>query len=138
MSFPRFEYDDRFTELETQMFRDLFQFFDRRGDQTIDVRDLGKAMRSVGALLSDHEVKILVQKYDPRGSGFVSFVDFLSCMAEVQAKPDGEENIRNAFSVFDKYDDSQSMSLAEMKHVLSTIGDPIPEEDLEDFFKYVD
>ena len=64
MSFHKYGYDDRFTDLELKEFKDLFQFFDRKGEGTIDTRDLAKAMRTMGALVSDKDVQILAQKYD--------------------------------------------------------------------------
>ena len=52
-------------------------------------------------------------------------------MAEVQARPDGEQQIRNAFSIFDKYDENGSLQISEMKHVMQRIGDPLAEEELD-------
>ena len=52
-------------------------------------------------------------------------------MAEVQARPDGEDQIRQAFSIFDKYDQSGSLSLNELKHVLTRIGDPMKDEEID-------
>lgn len=59
-------------------------------------------------------------------------------MAEIQGKPDGEKNIRQAFSVFDKYSNQGDLNIAEMKHVLSRVGDPLAEQDLENFFAMLD
>ena len=51
-------------------------------------------MRAMGALISDSEVKVLIHKYDRESTGFISFTDFKSCMAEIQGKPDDEERIK--------------------------------------------
>ena len=59
-------------------------------------------------------------------------------MAEIQGKPDSEDRIREAFSVFDKYDEAGSLNVNEMKHVMSRLGDHIPEEDLNSFFSLLD
>ena len=60
----------------------------------MDVRELGQSMRAMGALISDSEVKVLINKYDRDSTGFISFTDFKSCMAEIQGKPDDEERIK--------------------------------------------
>ena len=60
----------------------------------MDVRELGQSMRAMGALISDSEVKVLIHKYDRENTGFISFTDFKSCMAEIQGKPDDEERIK--------------------------------------------
>ena len=42
----------------------------------MDIRDLPSAMRALGALITDAEIKVLVDKYDPDKSGFIANVDF--------------------------------------------------------------
>ena len=59
-------------------------------------------------------------------------------MAEVQGRPDGSKQIDQAFSVFDKYDQSGSLSISEMKHVLERIGDPLKDSELKQFFELID
>ena len=49
----------------------------------MDVRELGQSMRAMGALISDSEVRVLISKYDRDQTGFISFSDFKSCMAEI-------------------------------------------------------
>ena len=76
LTYPRFTYDDRFTDIEIGMFNEMFEYFDRNGNGTIDVRDLPRAMRSLGALITDAEVAMLINKYDPDRTGFITFIDF--------------------------------------------------------------
>lgn len=59
MNYPQYNYDDRFTDPELKQFREMFQYFDRNGNEQMDVRDLPRAMRAMGALITDKEVKIL-------------------------------------------------------------------------------
>ena len=104
----------------------------------MDTRDLANAMRALGALITDAEVKVLIDKYDPDKTGFIALSDFNSCMAEVQDKPDGEDKIRQAFSVFDKYDDNGSLKISEMKHIMDRIGDPLKDSEMEQFMELID
>jgi calmodulin len=69
-------------------------------------------------------VKVLLKKYDPDSTGTIDLNDFIACMAEVINKPDNEDEIRNAFSVFDK-EDNGLIPVEEMRHVLTRIGDPL-------------
>ena len=59
-------------------------------------------------------------------------------MAELQNKPDGVNNIKEAFSIFDKNDDNGSLNMNEMKHILSRIGDKCTDEELHSFFSMFD
>ena len=60
-------------------------------------------------------------------------------MAEIQGKPDGQK-------IFGKLSQcltsipikaTSDLNIAEMKHVLSRVGDPLAEQDLENFFAMV-
>ena len=104
----------------------------------MDVRDLGQAMRIMGALITDQEVSMLIKKYDPDNTGFIANTDFQCCLAEIQDKPDGEKQIRQAFSIFDKHDQEGNLQISEMKHVLERIGDSIKDSELKSFFDLVD
>lgn len=95
------------------------------------MEDLALAMRSMGTLVTNQEVAALAKKYDRDNLGVITLLDFKQCIAEVQGKPDGADQIRSAFAIFDKYDSSGSMDLVEMKHILSRIGDPLTEEEIE-------
>jgi len=53
ISYPKFNYDDRFTDIEINRFNEMFQYFDREANGTMDVRDLNTAMRAMGALITD-------------------------------------------------------------------------------------
>ena len=86
--------------------------------------DVGLAMRAMGALVSNNEVKALLRKYDPDGIGTIDLNDFIACMAEVVNKDDNPGEIKNAFSVFDK-EDNGYLPIDEMRHVLTRIGDPL-------------
>jgi len=76
-------------------------------------------------------VNLLTRKYDPDRTGFIAMTDFTSCMAEVQGRPDGERQIIDAFSVFDKSDEEGKLSIKEMKHVLERIGDTVKDTELK-------
>lgn len=67
-----FDYREKFTELEIEKFKEAFTFFDRSGDDTMKVEDIGLALRSMGALVSAKEIKLLVAKYDPDRVGKIS------------------------------------------------------------------
>ena len=58
----------QFTELEYEKFREAFKFFDRNGDGTMSTDDVGLALRAMGALVNNKEIKVLIGKYDPAKS----------------------------------------------------------------------
>lgn len=99
--------------------------------------DVGLAMRAMGALVSDNEVKTLLRKYDPDGTCTIDLNDFIGCMAEIVNKDDNPNEIKNSFSVFDK-EDNGLLPVDEMRHVLTRIGDPLSQEEITNFLNILD
>jgi len=58
-------------------------------------------------------------------------------MAEVLHKDDSEQEIRNAFGVFDK-DDTGLLPIQEMRHVFTRIGDQLTQEEVDNFVAGLD
>ena len=54
----------------------MFEFFDRTNNGTIDIRNLPKAMRSMGALITNVEIVLMIKKFDPDKTRFIKFTDF--------------------------------------------------------------
>lgn len=48
-----YAFEDKFTDLELEKFKEAFIFFDRNGDGTMKNEDLGLALRSMGALVTN-------------------------------------------------------------------------------------
>lgn len=132
-----YSFEDKFTDIELEKFKEAFIFFDRNGDGTMKAEDVGLAMRAMGALVSDGEVKSLLRKYDPDGTQTIDLNDFIACMAEVVNKEDNPSEIKNGFSVFDK-DDNGFLPTEEMRHVLTRIGDPLSQEEITNFLNILD
>src|SRR5690606_30070002 len=66
------------------------------------------------------------------GNGTIEFPEFLSMMQRRMKNTDNEEQIREAFKVFDK-NGSGYIEISELKHVLTTIGEKLtPEEVTKD------
>eukprot|EP00350_Pseudokeronopsis_sp_OXSARD2_P013376 CAMPEP_0170547044 /NCGR_PEP_ID=MMETSP0211-20121228/5400_1 /TAXON_ID=311385 /ORGANISM="Pseudokeronopsis sp., Strain OXSARD2" /LENGTH=229 /DNA_ID=CAMNT_0010851831 /DNA_START=20 /DNA_END=706 /DNA_ORIENTATION=- len=132
-----YAFEEKFTDIELEKFKEAFIFFDRDGDGTMKAEDLGLALRSMGGLVSNKEVEVLLRKYDPDRVGTIDLNDFIACMAEIINKPDNEEEIRTAFSVFDK-EDNELLSASEMGHVLTRIGDTLSQEEVTNFINILD
>ena len=88
-----YQFEDRFTDIELEKFKQAFVFFDRDGDGTMACDDVCLAMRAMGALATEKEVKNLLKKYDPDHTGTIDVNDFIACMAEVLHKDDSEQGV---------------------------------------------
>ena len=134
---------DRLTEEQISEFKEAFSLFDRESSGTIGSQELGTVMRSLGQNPTEAELKVLlklsvlsifqvlISEVTSSGDGTIDFPDFLTMMARwwigdlisdnppvfrKMADADSEEDIREAFRVFDK-DSTGFIMTAELRHV---------------------
>src|SRR5580692_3985392 len=91
------------------------------GDGTITTKELGTVMRSLGQNPTEAELQDMINEVDADGNGEIDFPEFLTMMARKMKDTDSEEEIKEAFKVFDKNGDGK-ISAAELRHVMTSIG----------------
>ncbi|KFZ63495.1 Calmodulin, striated muscle, partial [Antrostomus carolinensis] len=111
---------ERLSEEKIAEFKEAFSLFDRDGDGCITTKELGTVMRSLGQNPTEAELQDMVGEVDADGSGTIDFPEFLSLMARKMRDTDSEEEIREAFRVFDK-DGNGYISAAELRHVMTNL-----------------
>lgn len=105
-------------------FKEAFSLFDKGmyisltqdGDGSITTKELGTVMRSLGQNPTEAELQDMVNEIDADGDGTIDFPEFLTMMARKMKDTDSEEEIKEAFRVFDK-DGNGFISAAELRHV---------------------
>lgn len=70
-------------------------------------------------------------------NGEVDFDEFMKLMARKLKSVDVEEEIVEAFRVFDK-DGNGSISKEELRFAISTLGEKVKEDELDDLFRLAD
>ncbi|KAL0609776.1 Calmodulin [Plecturocebus cupreus] len=92
-------------------FKEAFSLFDKDGDGTITTKELGTVMRSLGQNPTEAELQDMINEVDADGNGTIDFPEFLTMMARKMKDTDSEEEIREAFRVFDKADGTGATEL---------------------------
>ena len=112
----------------------------------ITTKELGTVMRSLGQNPSESELQDMINEVDADNNGTIDFpgmasqftslaqdayhsgnghadakTEFLTMMARKMKDTDSEEEIREAFKVFDR-DNNGFISAAELRHVMTSIG----------------
>ncbi|XP_037927631.1 calmodulin-A-like [Teleopsis dalmanni] len=115
--------------------KEAFNLFDINGDGAISTAELGIVMRSLGENPTEAEVQDLINEIDVDGSGDIGFTEFLNLMSRKFL--DHEEEVREAFKVFDK-DGDGFIEFDEMKLVLENMGFNLNEHEFDDLIHGVD
>nr|BAW98169.1 luminescent protein GeNL(Ca2+)-520 [synthetic construct] len=128
---------DQLTEEQIAEFKEAFSLFDKDGDGTITTRELGTVMRSLGQNPTEAELQDMINEVDADGNGTIYFPEFLTMMARKMKDTDSEEEIREAFRVFDK-DGNGYISAAQLRHVMTNLGVKLTDEEVDEMIREAD
>ncbi|XP_055682758.1 calmodulin-A-like isoform X4 [Lutzomyia longipalpis] len=125
------------SEEQVAEFKEAFMLFDKDEDGTITMAELGVVMRSLGQRPTETELRDMVNEVDQDGNGTIEFNEFLQMMSKKMKGADGEDELREAFRVFDKNNDGL-ISSSELRHVMTNLGEKLSEEEVDDMIKEAD
>jgi len=125
------------SEAQVTEFREAFAMFDKDGDGSISVSELGTVMRSLGQNPTDHELAEMIREADEDSNGSVDFDEFLMLMSKKMNMLDIDQELLEAFSVFDK-DGNGFIDQDELTHVLASLGEELDEEQVKEMMRQAD
>lgn len=83
-----------------------------------------------------HISQDMINEVDADGNGTIDFPEFLTMMARKMKNTDSEEEIREAFRVFDK-DGNGFISAAELRHVMTNLGEKLTDDEVDEMIREV-
>ncbi|KAK2644920.1 hypothetical protein Ddye_020115 [Dipteronia dyeriana] len=114
----------------------VFATFDKNGDGFITKQELRESLKNLRLMVTEKEAEMMVVKVDANGDGLIDFDEFRILYKAMLAQDDdddksvdggeevgvgGEEDLKDAFDVFDK-DKDGLISVEELGLVLSSLG----------------
>jgi calmodulin len=128
---------DQLTEEQIAEFKEAFSLFDKDGEGTITTKEVGSVMRSLGQNPTEAEVQDVINEVDADGTGTIELPEFLSWMAHKMKDTDAEEELIEAFKLFDR-DGNGFISAAELRHVMTNLGDNLTDEEIDEMIREAD
>lgn len=118
-------------------FKEAFALFDKDNDGTITTTELGTVMRSLGQAPTDSELQDMINEVDVDGSGTIDFQEFLEMMTKHMKETDTEQELKEAFKVFDKNGDGK-ISAEELKTVMLNLGEKLTDDEINEMIREAD
>merc|ERR1712168_900212 len=108
--------EDEFLEL-----KDAFELYEKHSaDGKVDTQELSKLFISLGQNPSQDELAKIIQELHVDDQGTLEFPDFLKMMLKRMKDKDSDQELRDAFRVFDE-EGTGFISAADLKYILVDI-----------------
>lgn len=107
------------------------------GGGTITTKDLQSLMRSLGQNPTEEELQDMINEVDCDGIGTIDFPDFLEMQARKMKDTDTEEELVEAFRVFDTRGDG-FISAAELRQVMTNLGEALDQDEIDEMIREAD
>jgi len=125
------------TQSQIAEFKEAFSLFDRDGDGSISVAELGVVLQRLGQNPREEDLRALIDDVDDDGSGRIEIGEFLVLMANKMREKDKPEELDIAFNIFDK-DGDGTVDAKELKDVLKSLCGNIEDEEVDNLIKAAD
>ena len=122
---------------KTKELKEAFTMFDRDKDGLINYNELGNVLKSQGFTPTNQELLEMIADVDENEDDKINFEEFLILMHSRLKKADIENELNEAFSVYDK-NGSGLISVREFKRIMSALGEKIYEEEIDEIIQKVD
>ena len=107
--------------MDTAELHRVFQMFDRNGDGRITKKELNHSLESMGIFIPNLELAQMIEKIDVNGNVSLDIDEFGALYKSIVEERDDEEDMREAFNVFDQNGDG-FITVDELRPVLASLG----------------
>ena len=115
------------TEMEIALYKEAFQIFDKHSEGYISSNELGTIMSSLGFNISDEDLNEITNIYDnEQNNNMIDFISFLEIISKKKGNIYKEEDLIDAFRIFDK-EGNGKISSKELLYVMMSSGEDFNE-----------
>ncbi|CAJ0571932.1 unnamed protein product, partial [Mesorhabditis spiculigera] len=109
--------------------REVFCYFDAKGDEKIAISQVGDVLRALGQNPSENEITTCCHTWSDSNSR-ISFEEFIPMYQTVYKKRQNVEDFVEGLSHFDK-EGNGMINVAELRHLLTTLGEKLSDEEVD-------
>ena len=132
-----YDEEEYITDEQRKEYQDIFDQFDKDKGGAIGTRELANVLFTLGQNPTDDEVAAMIKEVDLNNDGKIDLDEFITLMGKRTPDTQTEDEVINAFRVFDKEGNGLIPS-AELKHIMMTIGDKMTEEEAQEMINEAD
>lgn len=127
----------KMVEQLTQKVTDAFNIFDHESNKTVDVREIGTIVRSLGCCPTEAELHdLLAEMEEEEPTGFIKFEKFFPEMTKIlmqrKFKPATSDKLVRAFEVLDE--EGQGFLTPELlTKYMTKMGEPFTDDEMDEF-----
>ena len=118
-------------------FRSAFKAYDKENKGEIPSSLLGTVMKNLGHNLKPEQLQEAIEAVDSDGSGWIDFDEFLALMEIKTKEAEDEQELREAFRVFDK-NNQGVIDTGDLKVIFKALDPDMPDEEVDDIIDEVD
>jgi calmodulin len=128
---------DNFSDDKIREFKEAFEMFDRDKDGLINAKELGNILRSLGHEPNEQELTDMIIDVDTDEDKKIDFNEFIQLMHRRAKDSDIEEELVEAFRIFDK-EGNGLIESTEFRHIMLTLGERLSDEEIDEMIKEAD
>ena len=122
---------------KTDEYKKVFQIHSNGPDGYVNTSELSNIFKSINIDASDEEIKEIIKKLDLEEKKQINYEEFLSLINQGDKDIDEEEEVLNAFKVFDK-DGNGLININELKNIMLNIGNNWSENEINELLRDAD
>eukprot|EP00468_Gymnochlora_sp_CCMP2014_P000121 CAMPEP_0167744782 /NCGR_PEP_ID=MMETSP0110_2-20121227/2781_1 /TAXON_ID=629695 /ORGANISM="Gymnochlora sp., Strain CCMP2014" /LENGTH=144 /DNA_ID=CAMNT_0007629339 /DNA_START=271 /DNA_END=705 /DNA_ORIENTATION=- len=118
-----------FAEEDLDDLRVAFRMFDKNNDGHISVKEMEEVFKTMGLEVSDEEVEKMMSDANVNHEGEMDFPEFVKLMMN---------QMTHSGTMIQSLENEDHITVAELKHVMKTLGEDLSEHDLKQMIEEAD
>jgi calmodulin len=124
----------KLSEEKVNEFRCAFELFDKNKVGKITTEELSQVLKDLGQNPTKEELDEIIKEVDQDNNKSIEFPEFLELMSRKMKDVDTEEEMMEAFKIFDK-DGNGFVSKDDIKTAMDQLGEKLKPEELDEIMK---